>query len=184
MTKETLRKEMTQMMNDMDPMYKREQENILHTKMLNYIKTHDFKSVGVVLSMPFELDTDPLIESLTDRGIEVYNPVCDYDDKEMDFHPFTSFDDVSLDEKGIRAPKMTTKNNDLELIIVPGLVFSREGYRIGHGGGFFDRFLADFDNDTVSIIFDEQLGEVDGEPHDVPVKMLITPTETIKTDND
>lgn len=176
MSKKESRKNMIDRLSNLGKDYKKQQEDILKTELLQYIKGHDFKSVGIVLSMPHEMDTDNIILSLLDDGIGVYNPVCDYEEKVMNFYPFTTMDEVSKDEKGIRVPPTTTRQNDFELVVVPGLVFDKEGYRIGYGGGYYDKFLKDFNGHKVSVIFEEQFGEVEIEPHDIPVDHIITPS--------
>ena len=62
----------------------------------------------------------------------------------------------------------------IELLVVPGLVYDRRGYRIGFGGGYYDRFLADFHNETVSLAHKCQIvDKIQNEPFDIPVKHLI-----------
>lgn len=175
MSKKESRKQMIERLSNLDEKYKQQQEDVLKSELLEYIKGNDFKSVGIVLSMPHEMDTDNIILSLLDDGIEVYNPVCDYEKKVMNFYPFTTMDDVRKDEKGIRIPPVTSPFNDFDLVVVPGLVFDEEGYRIGYGGGYYDKFLKDFEGHKVSVIFEEQFGKVETEPHDIPVDFIITP---------
>ncbi|MDZ7834585.1 MAG: 5-formyltetrahydrofolate cyclo-ligase [Alkalibacterium sp.] len=63
----------------------------------------------------------------------------------------------------------------IDLMIVPGVIFTPSGYRIGYGGGYYDRFLKDFSNTTVSLLHSNQLVEsFPVEPHDIPVQYLIT----------
>lgn len=57
------------------------------------------------------------------------------------------------------------------------MVFSTKGYRIGFGGGYYDRFLQDYPNQTVSLVFGEQLrDDWQAEKFDRPVNKLITDT--------
>jgi len=68
-------------------------------------------------------------------------------------------------------------------LIVPGLVFNEKGYRIGFGGGFYDRFLADYHGKTVSLAFDFQvMKEIPTESFDLPVQIIITNERVIRTD--
>lgn len=71
----------------------------------------------------------------------------------------------------------------LDLVVVPGLGFDREGGRIGRGGGFYDRFLAQpyFRATTCGLAIAEQVvGRVPTEPHDVPLDMLVTDTHLFR----
>lgn len=179
MSKKESRKNMIGTLSALDEDYKSEKENILKDELLQYIKDNNFKSVGIVLSMPHEMDTDGIISSLLEDGVKVYNPVVDYNNKVMNFYPFTNLEDITKDEKGIRIPPATVKTNDFELVVVPGLVFDEKGYRIGYGGGYYDKFLADFNGHKVSVIFDEQFGSVQNESHDIPVDYIITPTRKL-----
>jgi 5-formyltetrahydrofolate cyclo-ligase len=66
-------------------------------------------------------------------------------------------------------------SSDVELALVPGLAFDRQGRRLGYGGGYFDRFLRDFTGISVGVIFQALL--LDHLPigeHDVPVKWIVT----------
>lgn len=65
----------------------------------------------------------------------------------------------------------------IELIIVPGLAFTRRGLRLGRGGGFYDRYLARLDGKCVKlgVCFDVQLLEtLPVEPHDQRVDAVVT----------
>lgn len=178
--KKSLRKKMISTLSSLDKNYKNEKEEILKDRLVDFIKEHDIKSMGIVLAMPHELDTDGIIAWMKEEGREVYTPVCDYNSKEMNFCRFVSFDDVTMDEKNLRVPSDSRDiNNEVDLIVVPGLIYSDTGYRIGYGGGFYDRFLQDYQGLKVSLLFDEQIGEVVTEEHDIPVDVLITPERII-----
>ncbi len=70
----------------------------------------------------------------------------------------------------------TAAPSDLDLVIVPGLVFDPRGHRIGYGAGFYDRFLGRARHArAIGVCFDFQvLAEVPAGPHDVPVAMVVT----------
>lgn len=65
--------------------------------------------------------------------------------------------------------------NEIELALVPGLAFDRRGWRLGYGGGYFDRFLKDFSGVSVGVIFQALwMGELPYGPHDVPMQWILT----------
>ena len=61
------------------------------------------------------------------------------------------------------------------LVLMPGLAFDREGHRIGYGGGFYDKFLAEEpDHPTVALCYEFQmLPHVETEAFDIPVDLVL-----------
>jgi len=67
----------------------------------------------------------------------------------------------------------------IEMIIVPGVAFDRNGNRVGRGKGFYDRLLAETRALKIGVGYDFQLvDEIDAEPHDVRVDIVITDRRT------
>ncbi len=67
--------------------------------------------------------------------------------------------------------------------VIPGVAFDTGGYRLGHGGGYYDRFLAEITPDalTVGLCYECQITDVlPHDPWDVPVKCIVTETRIIR----
>ncbi|MCU1399114.1 MAG: putative 5-formyltetrahydrofolate cyclo-ligase [Acidimicrobiales bacterium] len=65
----------------------------------------------------------------------------------------------------------------IDVVIVPGLAFTRDGRRLGQGGGYYDRFLPQLDRrcTTIGVCFREQLvDDLDTLPHDRTVDLVVT----------
>mgnify|MGYP003590435843 FL=1 len=72
--------------------------------------------------------------------------------------------------------------NSLEVVIIPGAVFDRRGYRLGYGGGYYDRFLALEAPQAlrIGLAFDLQLVEhLPNEIHDIPMDILVTERQSL-----
>ena len=71
--------------------------------------------------------------------------------------------------------------SEVDLIIVPGVAFDKCGYRIGYGGGYYDRFLSNLDHVTkISLAFNMQLiDKIPTDHFDIPVNYIITEKEII-----
>ena len=63
---------------------------------------------------------------------------------------------------------------EIDLIHVPGVVFNSQGFRIGYGGGYYDRYLADFAGASISSIYSFQKSDFEPDYHDIAVKEVLT----------
>ncbi|MFD1358181.1 5-formyltetrahydrofolate cyclo-ligase [Fictibacillus halophilus] len=135
--------------------------------------------IGITVSRKFELDTTFIIKKAWEEGKRICVPKCYSANKKMEFRELSSFDDLEnvymdLYEPIIEKTKDIPKEN-IDLLIVPGLVFDKKGYRIGYGGGYYDRFLQDYQGSTLSIAYSFQTAEqLPFEEFDVPVEQIIT----------
>ncbi len=69
---------------------------------------------------------------------------------------------------------------EIELIVVPAVAYDRRGNRLGRGKGFYDRLLSTTKATKIGVGYDFQLvDEIDVEPHDIPMDMVITQTEVL-----
>lgn len=74
----------------------------------------------------------------------------------------------------------TVDVHEIELIVVPGVAYDRKGNRVGRGKGYYDRLLAESKATKVGVGYDFQLvDEIDAEPHDVAVDVIITESSHI-----
>ncbi len=83
---------------------------------------------------------------------------------------------------GIKEPEGVEYSPDvIDLVFVPGVAFDIHGYRLGYGGGFYDRFLSETRAYKVGLAYDFQVvRELPVGKHDVPLDIIVTPTRIIK----
>lgn len=131
-----------------------------------------------------EVPTGGVIAALADRGITVALPKIVGD--ELEVRGYSPGDPVTETTFGAREPAAgsTLDPQTIDVVLVPGVAFDREGYRIGYGRGFYDRFLLTTRPDTerVSAAFSLQL--VDTVPRgafDLPVDAVVAERETVHT---
>lgn len=140
--------------------------------------------VGVTISSFPEVDTTELIKYCWQIGKQVVVPRCIPSTRGMDFYFLTDFSELENVYMKLMEPRIDVCNyaapEEIDLLLVPGVAFIKEGYRIGFGGGYYDRYLADYKGSTRSLAFDLQLMEsISIESHDVPVQAIITESQWI-----
>ncbi|MBV7435531.1 5-formyltetrahydrofolate cyclo-ligase [Cardiobacteriaceae bacterium TAE3-ERU3] len=104
------------------------------------------RRVGVFLSLPEELNTQPLILRLWPAGTKVYLPVVHAKQAPLHWQPYDPDTLLTYDTLGIASPQdhQATRLSGMALdaVVVPLVGWDRYGYRIGMGGGFYDRTFA------------------------------------------
>ncbi|KAB7670127.1 5-formyltetrahydrofolate cyclo-ligase [Bacillus sp. B1-b2] len=145
-------------------------------------KDKDFQSaahIGLTLSHIPEVDTYQLIRACWEQGKKVSVPKCLPHSKEMDFRSINSFNQLECVYSNLYEPIVeqttSTESSEIDLLIVPGLIFSKAGYRVGFGGGYYDRYLTNFQGKTISLCFTMQLlDKIPVEEHDRKIQKIIT----------
>lgn len=145
------------------------------------------KMIGLTISRNPEVDTYEVIQRAWEMDKQIVVPRCHPQTREMDFRRLTSFDQLEVVYMDLLEPILgeTTSviKEQIDLQIVPGLVFSNAGYRIGFGGGYYDRYLSDYAGKTISLCFERQTGyNIPIEAHDQPVEKIITELREINCD--
>ena len=123
-----------------------------------------------------EPDTLPLLHALLDRGKRVVLPVC-LPRRRMEARQVTDPDRLIPNRYGIPEPDKScpaVDKQDIAVALIPNLMCDRDGYRLGWGGGYYDRWLADFPGFTVCVCRRGRLVEhMPREEFDVPVKLVL-----------
>jgi 5-formyltetrahydrofolate cyclo-ligase len=178
--KSALRRELRQKLADMT-------EAQRHTKSTAagslVATTPEFQAARVImlyLHTPMEVDTAPLALRAWQDGKTVLVPKVSWDQRRMLPVEISSLrDGMTTTGSGVREPiaGKPVPVDLIDLVIVPGLGFSDNGYRIGRGMGFYDRFLAqaEFAGVSCGLAFEEQIvPDLPVLDHDMPLGMLAT----------
>ena len=156
----------------------REQKQFIDQALTERLLQHPFyqeaKVIATYLSFPHEFQTQRLIEQALKDGKKVLIPKT-YPKGRMDF---VVYDPQQLVKTafGLLEPQGDLEVVDasqIDLIHVPGLAFTTEGYRIGYGGGYYDRYLKHLSGHTFSTIYPCQIQDFIPESHDIPVQEVL-----------
>ncbi|NLV99599.1 MAG: 5-formyltetrahydrofolate cyclo-ligase [Clostridiales bacterium] len=139
------------------------------------------KTIMAYVDMPKEVKTDIIINTLLNMGKDVAVPVCVPASYELIASKILSLDELKSGHYGILEPKKEYLRpmapDTFDVILVPGSAFDVYGNRIGHGKGYYDRFLSKVPQETLKIglAFDYQiLPRLPVEHYDIPVNCIIT----------
>lgn len=185
MDKTTLRNKVKEALSTMSDNTYHSQSLAIVKKVLQEPYIIEANTIGVTISNKPEVDTFLLIEELWRLGKKVAVPKCHPKTREMSFYAIDSFAQLETVYMHLREPIPErcefVDANEMDVILVPGVVFDRYGYRIGYGGGYYDRYVLNYKKGKLlSMLFDEQIiDRVPTEEHDSPVDIIVTPSKRI-----
>ena len=153
-------------------------ESIINFKLYNLSN-----SIFIFVGFGNEVDTMNLIKDALEKNKRIYVPKIDNKNKIMKVMKIRSTDELKPGIWGILEPESNEElDEELDLIIMPGVAFTKHGERIGYGGGYYDKFLekANPKIPKVALAFSLQvLEELPQESFDIKVNYIITEKEVI-----
>ena len=135
-----------------------------------------------------EIDVMPIALDALSKGKRVAFPKCNPEDRTMVFRAVSSLDELTPGYFDLLEPpdgaEAIESPGELasSVCFVPALVYDTEGYRLGYGKGFYDRFLYSFGGNAVGVVYSDFI--TDGVPRgrfDVQIKILLTEKGVIVT---
>ena len=138
--------------------------------------------IASYMSYGDEPDTSQLNHQLISSGKILLLPRIDGD--ELEWVRWSGSADELQEKKNIREPKgeIFLDRDLITVIIVPALRIDRSGYRLGQGGGFYDRALPQLKAWSIGLIHPDEISSTDlpREPWDVPLNALATPNLVLR----
>ncbi|OJV18635.1 MAG: 5-formyltetrahydrofolate cyclo-ligase [Dyadobacter sp. 50-39] len=186
MKKAALRKEFLQKRKEADGQWLVEKNALIAQNLKKYVQQNHFKTLHTFLPQlgSREIDTFLVIESLRIAfpTIRIAAPYIIPGTREMEHYLVSPFTHLITNQWRIPEPDPLTSERvqpqELDMVLVPLLAFDRSGYRVGYGGGYYDRFLPHTRPDCIKIglsLFDavEEIADLD--QYDFPLDVCITP---------
>jgi len=149
------------------------------------------QTIFCYLSVGSEVDTRAIINDLLANDKTVCLPRCKGSGI-MHAHAITSLDDLHEGALGILAPSSESPRVDpssLDLVIVPCIACDASGYRIGYGGGYYDRYLKklSLENSSAKTVVlcraSQMQSKLPIEAHDLPASIVITDSSALGAGN-
>lgn len=147
-------------------------------------KMDEYKNAKRIMSFVSngsEVDTHPLIDRAILDGKSIVVPITVSKTKELLVSDLFSLSELEVGFYNIEVPKeeflRLVDPETIDLVLVPGVALGKDGYRVGYGGGYYDRFLAKLDSSVpkIALGFDLQVvDQVPTEHFDIPVDLILT----------
>jgi 5-formyltetrahydrofolate cyclo-ligase len=175
--KKELREELVRRQRSLSGEYKKDASRKIAEKVF---KNKDYLAANTIFiysGTDNEVDTSIIISDALSRGKRVALPKT-ITLGNMEAWRIISMNDLEIGRYGIMEPKAGSeilKPDDIDIVFVPCLAFSKDGYRLGYGGGFYDIFLTKSNFRKIIIAFDKMMYEdIPADNHDQKVDGIIT----------
>ncbi len=144
----------------------------LLTSLANIIETTKPTCVGLYSAIEQEINLSSIFKKCQKLQIATAYPRIT--DDVITFHKVDSLDMLDSKVFGICEPSQTAPLVMPDLLVVPGLAFTKSGKRLGRGKGHYDRYLSQYRSCTVSLAFSwALLDDLPTEPHDMLIDTVI-----------
>ena len=146
----------------------------------NLLKSDLYRDAACIfcyVSTSDEIGTAAILEQALTDGKTLCVPLCGRAG-EMSARRILSLDELKSGAYGIPEPSSGAPEippDGISLVIVPALSCDRNGYRLGYGGGYYDRFLPETRAKRIILCQEQMLCEnIPAEPHDCPMDLIVT----------
>jgi len=146
--------------------------------LLEYIPDLGEAAIGFYWPIRGEIDLRPVVNDLVSKGADAALPVVVAKDQPLEFWDWRPKTPMSRGNWNIPVPA-TRKPVQPTVLLIPLLGFDDAGYRLGYGGGYYDRTLAALRLKPVTIGVGYECGRlptIHPQPHDVPLDAIVTET--------
>ena len=185
--KKALRKEILTKRSILDAVEKEEKDRKILDRFYDSNYYREAKNIFIYISYDSEINTKGIINKALMDNKKIYVPRTEFKTRLMDAVEITSLDNLIESEYGILEPSVEEPHidpNEIDLIVVPGVAFDRNGGRMGYGAGFYDRYFKKINEDNMkkviklALAYDFQILEkIPMNEQDVPVNYIITEKE-------
>ncbi|HEU4617811.1 MAG TPA: 5-formyltetrahydrofolate cyclo-ligase [Gammaproteobacteria bacterium] len=141
------------------------------------------RSVGFYWPLKGEPDLRPFVRALVEAGAEAALPVVVVKNQPLEFWRWTPAAKLTRQSVwGIPIPAERVPAQP-EVLLAPVVGFDEAGYRLGYGGGYYDRTLASLDPQPFVIGVGYELGRlatIHPQPHDIPMDLIVTEARVLQ----
>ena len=155
-----------------------EKKNMSHVHLRPLLNHINSDYVGSYVDYNFELSTNSLNKYLIEKNINICLPKINSQSKEINFYKFSTGTKLIKNKYNILEPEVTNEIIFPKLVLVPLLAFNESGFRLGYGGGFYDKYFSsqeEKDIIKVGLGFSfQKANQIPIESHDQKLDWILT----------
>ncbi|MFZ6725301.1 5-formyltetrahydrofolate cyclo-ligase [Undibacterium sp. MH2W] len=171
----TLRQLLIQQRRQVDPALRQQWDQSLMRQLLAWCKKEKPRSIAVYAPIQHEPDIQGCYSTLSEMGIQVAFPLVVRKNAPLLFLAWEPNEVMTTDEFGIPVPLQRDRIVTPEVILIPCVGFTQEKYRLGYGGGFYDRTLSQLPSArSIGIAYQNQQCTFTPGEHDLPMTIILT----------
>jgi 5-formyltetrahydrofolate cyclo-ligase len=175
--KAALRKQLLAARRAIDPARKLIWDREIGVRLLAWWDTQDSEEVAVYWSISGEPDLTEAYAELARRGVRLALPVVEQRDAPLAFAQWAPGEAMQKDAMGVAVPSVLRPRARPAVILLPCVGFNAQGYRLGYGGGYYDRTLERAPRPIgLGIAYAQLEACFDTAPHDIALDLVITET--------
>lgn len=176
--KQLLRKALMARRAAIDPADKALWDARIGARLLRWWQGQSAGSLGVYWALKGEVDLSATFAELAAQGVQLVLPVVLAKHAPLGFAAWTPGEAMHKDAMGVAVPEQLRMVARPPALLVPCLGFDGAGYRLGYGGGYYDRTLEGLPRPaTAGIAYACQQADFDHLPHDIPLDIILTEIE-------
>lgn len=154
----------------------------IYQKIADHTAIGQAKNIAIFLSFDGEIETKPIIEYLWQQNKSVYLPIIHpFVSTHLLFIQYTPYSQLIKNKYGILEPALNVldviPHQKLDIVFTPLVAFDDRGYRLGMGGGFYDRLLANYKADQILPIglgfACQKVQQLSNQPWDIQLPQII-----------
>jgi len=182
MTKSEFRTKHKNIRNNINGDVAKYKSNLIYNYLINMDIIKKAQTIFVYLSYGREVDTSDFVNYLINNDKKVLIPKCDVNSETMIPVVYNYKSELTKNIYGINETKQKDEyKSDIDVIIVPGIAFDKFGNRVGHGKGYYDKFLKNNKICKIALCYSENFAEeeIPHDDNDIPMDYIITDREVV-----
>jgi 5-formyltetrahydrofolate cyclo-ligase len=149
-------------------------EALICSRLLDWLQKNPVAGLGVYHPIRQEPDLHPAYNALAAQGVHLSLPIIHGKDAPLEFVRWTPGETLVKDAMGTSAPAHGETVRP-QALLIPCLGFNAARLRLGYGGGFYDRTLAQEPRPlAIGVAYAGALAEFAGQPHDIALDLILT----------